>query len=197
VQIGQLISIAGPAPVPVAAGVVSVGRRTLPARTGILGVQLEDAPSGPRVAAVVANSGAAKAGIKVNDIIVSVSGVKTRNRDELTREVQKHPVGTTVSVTVLRDEKEIESKATVGNRPPTTQQAIIDTLNGPVNARRDGFPDVFLHDAIIEPGECGTPVVDISGKAIGMNIARSGRTESLAIHATVLKRLIGEMVKTK
>lgn len=195
IQIGQLISIPGPAPVPVAAGVVSVGRRTATARTGILGVQLEDAAAGPRVAVVVSNSGADRAGIKVNDIILSVAGIRTRSREELTREVQRHPVGSTLQVTVLRNDKEIETKATVGNRPPTTQQAIIDTLNGPVSNRRDGFPDVFQHDAIIEPAECGSPVVDVAGKAIGINIARSGRTESLAIHAVVLKRIIGELKK--
>ena len=144
---------------------------------------------------VVSNSGADRAGIKVNDIILSVAGIRTRSREELTREVQRHPVGSTLQVTVLRNDKEIETKATVGNRPPTTQQAIIDTLNGPVSNRRDGFPDVFQHDAIIEPAECGSPVVDVAGKAIGINIARSGRTESLAIHAVVLKRIIGELKK--
>ena len=47
--------------------------------------------------------------------------------------------------------------------------------------RRGGFPAILQHDSGLRPDACGGPLVDIDGKAVGINIARAGRTETYAI----------------
>jgi serine protease Do len=42
----------------------------------------------------------------------------------------------------------------------------------------------------LEPNEVGGPVVDLKGRVIGMNIARSGRIECFAIPAASVEKLI-------
>jgi serine protease Do len=49
------------------------------------------------------------------------------------------------------------------------------------------------HDTVIRPADCGGPLVDLDGKAVGINIARAGRTESYAIPAEDVIALIAEL----
>ncbi len=45
---------------------------------------------------------------------------------------------------------------------------------------------------MLKPEECGGPVVDLNGQVVGLNIARSGRTESLMIPASVIQEVLQE-----
>ncbi len=38
---------------------------------------------------------------------------------------------------------------------------------------------------MLKPTDCGGPLVDLEGRVVGFNIARSGRTESYAVPANV------------
>src|SRR5687767_9666649 len=72
-EVGQWVAAAGASDTPVAVGVVSVGRRKIPGRSGLIGVALSDADDvGAKVAQVVPESPAEKAGLLVDDVIVSV-----------------------------------------------------------------------------------------------------------------------------
>ena len=66
-------------------------------------------------------------------------------------------------------------------------------MGGPLSLRNNGFPDVIQHDTVLKPSDCGSPVVDLDGKVIGINIARAGRTESYAIPADVVKKVVEEL----
>ena len=46
-----------------------------------------------------------------------------------------------------------------------------------------GFPRVIEHDSDLFPNQCGGPLYDLNGKAIGLNIARVARVSSYAIPA--------------
>jgi serine protease Do len=67
-------------------------------------------------------------------------------------------------------------------------------MGGDLSERRSGFPAVLQHDSVLGPEECGGPVIDLAGRAIGINIARAGRTESYAIPDDVLRPLIDELL---
>ena len=67
----------------------------------------------------------------------------------------------------------------------------------PLSDRRTGFPAVLQHDTVLEPNQCGGPLIDLSGKAIGINIARAGRTESYAIPDDVLRPVIKDLLAGK
>ena len=64
-------------------------------------------------------------------------------------------------------------------------------VNGPRNVRLSGFDRVIQHDTVLDPEECGGPVLDTSGNVVGLNIARAGRVVSYALPASLV---IPEMI---
>ena len=63
-------------------------------------------------------------------------------------------------------------------------------LVGQVSRRRSGFPRVLQHDSILQPADCGGPIVDLDGKAVGVNIARAGRAATYAVPADAVKAVL-------
>jgi serine protease Do len=68
-------------------------------------------------AAIVAGSPAEKAGLKEHDIITKVNNLKIDSKTSLTSALSKFKVGDTVNLTVIRGDKTISVKATLGNAP--------------------------------------------------------------------------------
>ena len=78
-------------------------------------------------------------------------------------------------------------------RIPRIHSVVEGGLNwhsNPLSLRRESFPTVFAHDFILRPQQCGSPVVDLDGHVVGLNIARADATRSLAIPADVLQAVI-------
>jgi len=67
-----------------------------------LGVRIASVSSGARITQVVAGSPAAKAGLKVGDVITAFDGKTTASADDLTAAVTQAKSGDTVTVTVTR-----------------------------------------------------------------------------------------------
>ena len=61
-------------------------------------------PQGVYIRAIEANTGAAKAGLKIGDIIVSVNGKKITSMDELNAIKKDHKAGDTVTLGIYRDD---------------------------------------------------------------------------------------------
>ena len=55
---------------------------------------------------------------------------------------------------------------------------------------RDGFARVVQSDMQIEPEDCGAPVVDLEGRAVGVAIARAGRIKTFIIPALAIEELM-------
>src|SRR5260370_19430537 len=82
--VGNWVVVPGLGSEPVAVGVVSVATRTLSKRelsaprpnpnSGFLGISLQGSDDGPKVSSVSDGSAAAKAGVKLNDIMLSIDG---------------------------------------------------------------------------------------------------------------------------
>jgi serine protease Do len=68
----------------------------------------------------IVESPAAKAGLKLNDIIVEYRGEKVKDDADLVRRVASTPVGTTAPVKIFRDSKEITLSVVIGRRPGRT-----------------------------------------------------------------------------
>jgi serine protease Do len=198
--VGQFLATTAATDIPLAVGVVSVGRRKLPSHSVMLGVALEDGPGGVRVMQVVPDSGAENAGIRVDDVILSLAGRTTPTRRHLINAIQSHHIGDQVKITLKRAGKEIEIAATLGARPPATaptRSEFMNTLGGPLSKRSSGFPAVFQHDTVLKPSDCGGPLVNLDGKVVGINIARAGRTESYALPADVVLSLLDDLKSGK
>jgi S1-C subfamily serine protease len=63
--------------------------------------------------------------------------------------------------------------------------------------RATDFPSVIQHDTALMPSDCGGPLVDLSGKVVGINIARGGRTETYAAPASRVRLLLTDLESGK
>jgi serine protease Do len=202
--VGNWVASAGTGAEPVAVGVVSVATRRprpgqLPparpaANSGFLGVALDNDESAARIARVEPRSPAAKAGLKVDDVVLSIAGKKVLGPERLVNLIQRYKAGDEITIKVKRGDEELELKAKLDKRPAALSRGDFQNAMGSkLSNRRGGFPVVLQHDTVIRPEDCGGPLVDLDGKAVGVNIARAGRTESYAIPSEVVRGLFAEV----
>lgn len=195
--VGSWLASVGMDSYPVAVGVVSVEPREIPHQAGILGVQLDSETNEARVVRIFPASAAAKAGMLVNDLIVEIEGKKTPSREALIKRVQEFSPGETVKLIVERDAEQLTLSAVLMGRFPglrPSRNEFQNRLGSELNERRFGFASAFQHDTVIEPTDVGGPAVNLDGEVVGFNVARSGRTETYAIAAASLAKVIEELM---
>ena len=197
--VGQWLATPGLKNTPVAVGVLSVQRRRIPKQRGILGILISKADHGPRIIKVVSHSGADQAGLKVGDIITHAAGNVVKTEAALIRVIGKFRPGETLTLQIVRGESKVGVRATLGYPLPTllSRSRLMSRMSGKLSARRADFPIVLQHDTVLSPQNCGGPVVDLSGKAVGINIARAARTETYAIPADRILRLLDDLKSGK
>ncbi len=148
---------------------------------------------GVRISEIYPGSAAAKAGLKANDLVLSVAGKAVHTADAIREALQKYKPGDLVAVHIKRSDEERDIHARLGKKPPERSD-MQNNMGSELSQRRFGFPNILQHDSVVKPGDCGGPLVDLDGKVIGINIARAGRTESYAIPAEVIQPLLPEMM---
>lgn len=201
VPVGSWLATTGTSSDPLAVGVVSVATRSVSGRdmppvtnnSGFLGVQLEPGDKGVKIMLVNPGSAAAKAGLKAGDIIQAIDGKVIDDPESLINLIQRTKPGQQVVIKYDRDGKEMEARATLDKRPTDGRSDFQNRLGSELSDRRGGFPTVLQHDTVVRPNDCGGPLVDLDGKAIGVNIARAGRTESYAVPSEVVQSLLADM----
>jgi serine protease Do len=202
--VGNWVASAGTGEVPVSVGVVGVASRHIAkyrpappppsADSGFLGIGLNDGDGGALVGEVQPRTAAAKAGLKVNDIVLAVNNKLTPDAEALIRFVGRHKPGETITLKVRRGEDELEIKATLGKRPPGGNRGDFQNNMGSKLSKRRSFQDFLQHDTVILPTDCGGPLVDLDGHVIGINVARAGRTESYAIPSEAVRPLLEDLM---
>jgi serine protease Do len=101
-------------------------------------------------------------------------------------------------IRVKRGSGEVEVKATLDRRPGGRGRGDFQNrLGGALSERRNGFPMILQHDAVLRPSDCGGPLVDLDGKVVGINIARAGRTESYAAPTQAVLPLLYDLMSGK
>lgn len=188
---GDWVATVGTGENPVAIGVVSVLPRQIQRRPGLLGVQIGNGEGGVLVTGVAPNTGAARAGIERDDLIRSVNGVDVASPRELRDAIMAKSPGEPVVVVVMRSgesgPEELSLTAILTGHVAHDRSHYQNQLGGELSKRRAGFTSVLQHDTVLEPRDCGGPLVDLDGRVIGFNIARAGRTESYALPADVVR----------
>jgi serine protease Do len=182
---------------PVAIGVLSVGPRKIAAPSGALGVQLENDDQAARIAQVMPDSAAQKAGMQAGDRVVKVNDKKIGGRQELVETIRGYMPGEQVRVVIRRGEEEVTLTITLGSLATIVhgdRAEFQNNLGGPLSERRAGFPSVIQHDTVLRPSDCGGPLVNLDGEVVGINIARAGRVESYALTAEVVKEAVKSML---
>jgi len=194
--VGRWVAVAGPSDDPLAVGVISVPARRIPPPVGMLGVVLQDTDAGPKIVNVRPSSPAEKAGLKADDVITQLNGGRLTTHAALTSKLREHRAGETVKLLVTRGDKPQEFSVTLAviETPGSKRRDLQNTSGGGVSARHDDFPLVLQHDAVLLPVDCGGPLVDLTGKVVGVNIARGGRTETYAVPCDQLFGLMYELM---
>ncbi|MDA7979728.1 MAG: S1C family serine protease [Pirellulales bacterium] len=186
---------------PVSVGVISVSRRRIQPISGILGILMDqNAEGGAKVTEVTEGSGAAKAGLKVDDLITYVNRTPIESSEDLSQSLGSYTVGDIVRLRVRRgeDENTIEAKLgprqrNSGRRRGRGRSSFQNAMGGALSDRASGFPSAIQHDTVLRPSECGGPLLDLEGRVIGINIARAGRVMSFALPASEVHVLLDDL----
>ena len=128
--------------------------------------------------------------------MVALGGKAIKDVEEFISSVGRHKPGEKITLKIKRGREEKEVTATLGKRPPDRGE-IQNSMGGTLSPRRVGFPSFLQHDTVLKPQECGGPVLDLEGNAIGINIARAGRTETYAIPTEALQPLLVDLMSGK
>lgn len=197
--VGSWLVSVGDGRSPVGIGVVSVAGRRISPQRGVLGIELDESETGPAVVKVLPGSGAAEAGLQVGDIIMAVSGETVSTPRALVNKIGLFRPGDTLRLLVRRGDKEEEVQATLGNELTAMidRQARQNMMGGPLSLRSGGFDVAIQHDTVLRPEDCGGPVVDLSGRVVGINIARAGRVESYALPAAAVRPVVAKLMATE
>ncbi|MBK9383539.1 MAG: PDZ domain-containing protein [Planctomycetes bacterium] len=175
---------------PLGVGVTSVNPRRIPAESGFLGVSFEDSDGGVRVTQVVPESAAARHGLRVDDVLRAIDDAEVASGTEFQRTISRKAPGTRIKLRLQRATETLDLAVVLGARE--TGQP--ESLEGERSVRRAGFPRALQHDTVLAPWQCGGPVLDSSGRCIAINIARAGRTSTLAIPASDAQRVLQKLL---
>ena len=193
---GTFLTAADTEEMPLAFGVVSVNARSLDeSNKGFLGVMLRSTDDGLKIGMVTEKSAAADAGLKVNDLVLKVNGHIVATVEEFIHTVGSCKPTERIQLQIKRaDElKDVDASLRARGEFPQAMQRFEDprnSMSGALSNHRTGFPAALQHDLFLKPSECGGPLTDLDGHIVGINIAHSGRTESLAIPSASLAILL-------
>jgi len=216
--VGNWIAVPGMASEPVAVGVVStkpwnpLEQRIPNSQSGFLGIKLDIGAEGAVIDEVTKGSAAEQAGMKPKDVIRSVDSQEIQDSEFLIYTLLGYKAGESVKIVLDREGKRMEVSVVLGKRtadliPPPQRMGggggragrgdMQNSWGSKLSEKRTGFPRLFQTDAVIKPADCGAPVVDLDGRAVGLIIARAGRTESYAIPAETAKELVPVLLATR
>ena len=152
---------------------------------------------GIRITTIVDNSPADDADLWINDLILKIDDTVTKDVVSLQDALGQYDVFDRVTITVRRGDKELEIKLTLASRdrdsPDNLRTNMQNSMGSTPSRRRKDFPMCFQHDSMLTATTCGGPIVDLSGKVVGINIARGGRVSSLALPTEIVLPVIAKL----
>jgi len=179
-------------------GVVAVPSRNLKQTDqAFLGISADPAhgEAGVKIKDVSDNSPAARAGMLVGDVLLSVDGREVNGLFELRNALSGIPPGATLPLVVRRNGETMVRDVEVGARPelprfPGGRLQQMERMGGPISRVRDEFPSAIESDMRPLPNQIGGPVVDLQGRAVGITLARAGRTRSYVMPASSVTAML-------
>lgn len=165
-------------------GVMSAKRRKIGGEGAAIGVFMDEARNlrGVRIIGVGAESPAATAGLRKDDVLVAVAGEVVEARDRVREVISRFQPGEEVEVRYRRGGKESQCIIRLASRSKISSNFTgEDYANGGVSFRTDNFPEVIQHDIALGPADMGGPLVNLLGQVVGVNIARVDRVTTFAL----------------
>ncbi len=193
--VGSFLITTGRTGRPIGIGSLGVLERRVDHK-GRLGVVLGNSSNGrARVQGVWPDSGADEAGIEPEDQIIAINGREVFTSDNVITTLRGMFPGESVQLTIVRAGSTMEMNAGIREFGVLQESENDSRVNGPRNARLSGFERVFQHDTLLDPDQCGGPVLDSSGRVIGLNIARAGRVVSYALPSSLVLPELNSMLQ--
>ncbi|MBI3418024.1 MAG: PDZ domain-containing protein [Verrucomicrobia bacterium] len=202
VTVGQWVVTPGIAETPQAIGIVSVHPRKILHPKAFIGVQLDFQASDARIARVMAGLGAEAAGLKPGDRILAVNDWPVKQSDELMKTLRQFREGQSVKLRVRREQEEFDASVNLmapkseGGGRESDREDRMSRMGSKLSGRAQGFELAIQHDTVLQNWQCGGPLLNLEGKAIGLNIARADRVASFALPADFVRRSL-QRLQTK
>ena len=200
IPVGTMLAASGIDENPISVGVLSVQARNLDeSNKGFAGLALGENPEGEGVLImkVVPGKPGDKAGMGDMDVVLAIDGVKVNHSHELMKIIASKGPGDIVKFNIKTSAGEVkEVSVTLASRAEMAQLGGVDPtaqMGTDLSNRPGGFPSALQNDLGINANQCGGPVVDIDGNAVGLNIARSGRTSTLMLSGKLVKSLLSQV----
>ena len=170
------------------AGIITRSNHHEPGSVGKLGGGIRRAGNHLFVSEVSRNSTLSEAGIRSEDQLISIEGQPVSSLDELTQQLSSRQPGDWVLFRIARDGQQISRSGRLHSDPANqfTRTEHLDGRSGALSDRKTGFVNVLQHDLPVSPSDCGGPLLDSSGRLIGINIARRARESTLALPIDVV-----------
>jgi serine protease Do len=198
VAIGQWAVTPGIAATPQAVGIISALPRRIRPQRALLGVRFASSSGTPKIEALLPGMGAEKAGLKAEDIILAVDGESMTNRAQMVEMLRDYRDGRTVKLRVERSgspfEADVQMKVPKPDEMAADNEPRNTSLNGEVSRRAEGFDQAIEHASVLPPWLCGGPLVNLEGKAIGLNIARASRVSTYALPSKFVQDVIKKLL---
>ena len=187
--VGTILAAVGMSDGPLAIGVVSVAQRNmprpLPAGTTRSRIHAEQpatlgktSADGYLVSAV--GETAAVAGVRPGDVILSIAGIEVLDDKDL--------LGCIVGLIACDRVRVCLIRGGIQHELTLDLAALLTTDSGP----DAGFLTLFEHDMPLSANQCGGPVVDLNGEAVGITISR-GQYGCMAIPGDCVKRMLPKL----
>ena len=164
----------------------------------VFGFELADRDGELVIKRIFEGKPAAETDLKEDDVIVSMDGTSVKDLTGFRAVMEKVLSSRDVTFVVRREQKVVEIKIAP---KPNTQSAkgpsmhIATDVPGGLSKRREGFPEIFVHDTKIRPEECGGALFNRQGQAVGLNIARLSRAQALALTPAVVQLFLSKHLK--
>jgi serine protease Do len=196
---GQWAITPGLADTPQAVGIISTLPHRIRPQRAYMGVTFDR--SAPRliIDQLEPGFGAEEAGLKPGDIVLKVDERIVTNSAQVIEILQEFRQGQKVHIRYLRAQQELD--ADIELKTPKAGQMGTDSfandretrMSGDVSLRSEGFEEAIEHDTVLKPWQCGGPLVNLDGKAIGLNIARASRFATYALPASLAQQILAKL----
>lgn len=193
--VGSWLATPGADEIPIAVGVVGADVTASERQPGRLGIAYARSAEGLRVTHVVDGSAADNAGLQPGDVLTHAGGDPLGEGERLAALVTTLAAGDPLELEILRrtDAFPVRAVLELPLEQRLNRAVLFHRMGGELSPRRSGFPRVFPHTSPLKPADCGGPVVDLDGTAVGLNIARAGRTTSYAIPAGQVRKILASL----
>ena len=150
---------------------------------------------GVEIGAIKPGSPAELAGLNSGETLLKIDNTEITQQRDIDNLIKGKKIGDQVSLLLLRDGEEttLEVELAEEDAPPPPPGGGRPNVKGPINDRHTHLGKVIQHDGVVLPSQQGSPVFDLRGKLVGLNIARADRTRTFTLSAKKVAEILEEL----